>query len=229
MQTPFWLNNPTILLDGNSVSEVWPTPGMDANQKLNAITRLVVLLSVLGYLVTQNSRIIVTCLVTLVAIAILQYTQRESVTKADLQEAAKEGFETLSAGQLAAINYTRPSAENPVMNVLLPEIQDNPTRPAAEPAFNPVVEKDINRKTQEFVVNQFDDKQGIDERLFKDLGDQFNFDMSMHQWYATPNTTVPNDQKSFAEFCYGDMISCKEGNGLACTQQMPPHWINGNN
>jgi hypothetical protein len=228
MQTPFWLNNPTILLNGDSVSQVWPTQGMDANQKLNAITRLVLLLSLLGYLVTQNSRIIVTCFVTLVAIVILQYTQKESITKNDLHKVVKEGFETLNAGQLAAINYTRPSVSNPVMNVLLSEIHDNPTRPAAEPAFNPVVEKDINKKTQEFVVSQFDDKQGIDKRLFKDLGDKYEFDMSMHQWYATPSTTIPNDQKSFAEFCYGDMKSCKEGNSLACTQQMSPHWINGN-
>lgn len=229
MQTPFWLNNPTILLDGDSVTQVWPTPDMNVNQKMNAITRLVLLLSVLGYLVTENSRIIITCLATLVAIIILQYTQKESVSKKELREAVKEGFETLNAGQLAAINYTRPSDTNPLMNVLLPEIHDNPSRPAAEPAFNPIVEKNINKKTQQFVVNQFDNKQGIDQRLFKDLGDQFEFDKSMHQWYATPSTTIPNDQKSFAEFCYGDMKSCKEGDSLACTQQMPPRRIDGNN
>jgi hypothetical protein len=50
--------------------------------------------------------------------------------------------------------------------------------------------------------------------------------MSMRQWYSTPNTKVMNDQKEFAEFCYGDMISCKEGNELACTRNAPPHWIN---
>ena len=229
MQTPFWLNNPLILFDSNSISQVWPTPEMDANQKLNAITRLVILLSILGYLITQNSRIIITCLVTLVAIGILQYAQKDKVTKKDIQEAAKEGFETLNAGQLASINYIRPNVNNPVMNVLLPEIQDNPKRPSAEPAFNPVVKNDINKKTQEFVVNQFDNKQNIDQRLFNDLGDQFNLDMSMRQWYTMPNTSIPNDQKSFAEFCYGDMISCKEGNELACTQRMPPHRINGDN
>jgi len=53
------------------------------------------------------------------------------------------------------------------------------------------------------------------------------FDRSMVQFNATANTTIPNDQKSFAEFCYGDMISCKEGNALACTRSAPPNWING--
>ena len=113
------------------------------------------------------------------------------------------------------------------MNVLLPQIQDEPNRPPAAPAFNPVVVEDINKKTQEMVVNNFDDKKGIDERLFKDLGDSFQFDRSMIQFNATANTTIPNDQKSFAEFCYGDMISCKEGNELACSRSMPPNWTNG--
>jgi hypothetical protein len=51
----------------------------------------------------------------------------------------------------------------------------------------------------------------------------------MIHFNATANTQIPNDQKSFAEFCYGDMTSCKEGNEMACTQSMPPHWINGTN
>jgi hypothetical protein len=43
----------------------------------------------------------------------------------------------------------------------------------------------------------------------------------MRNFYSTPNTTIPNDQKAFAEFCYGDMISCKEGNPIACAQWEP--------
>ena len=113
------------------------------------------------------------------------------------------------------------------MNVLLPQIQDDPNRAAAAPAFNPIIEKEINKSVENSVVANFDDKTGIKERLFKDLGDQFDLDMSMRQWYSTASTTVPNDQRSFADFCYGDMISCKEGNALACTRSMPPNWING--
>lgn len=229
MQSSFWLNNPLILINSNNINQVWPTKEMDANEKLNSITRLVIFLSILGYLVTKNIRILVTCCFTLIAIAILHFAQQQSNNKNLLKSSAKEGFETLSKSQLEQINFTKPSENNPLMNVLMPEIQDNPNRPQAQPAYNPIVEQDINKKTQDFVVNQFDDKQGINDKLFKDLGDKFEFDMSMHQWYATPNTTIPNDQKTFAEFCYGDMISCKEGDSLACTRSMPPHRIDGGN
>ena len=124
-------------------------------------------------------------------------------------------------------NFTEPNAGNPLMNVLLTEIDDNPNRKMAAPAFHPVVEKDLNKSTKDMVAANFNDPT-IDERLFKDLGDNFNFDKSMRQFYANPSTTVPNDQQGFAEFCYADMISCRDitNNELACTRNMPPRWTN---
>jgi hypothetical protein len=124
-------------------------------------------------------------------------------------------------------NYTEPTIRNPAMNVLLPEINENPNRGEAAPAFIPIVEADINEKTKQFVTKNFNDPT-IDERLFNDLGDNFTFDRSMHTWYATPNTTIPNDQQSFAEYCYGDMIACRDedNNELACIRNMPPRWTN---
>ena len=91
------------------------------------------------------------------------------------------------------------------MNVLLPEIQYDPQRKAAAPAFNPVVEKAINAK----VANP---------KLFLDLGDNIAFDSSMRNFYSTAATTVPNDQTAFAEFCYGTMPSCRGGDYLQCSK-----------
>lgn len=227
MQDTFWLNDPTILFNKDSVGQVWPARDMSANEKLNAITRLVILLTILGYLVTGNFRVVVTGVVTIVAVAVLKYLKKDVELKDNVTKAAKEGFSTLDRDTLDKLRFEKPTAENPLMNVLLTQIHDEPKRPAAAPAFNPVVVEDINKKTQEMVVNNFDDKKGIDDRLFKDLGDSFQFDRSMIQFNSTANTTIPNDQKSFAEFCYGDMISCKEGNELACSKSMPPNWING--
>jgi hypothetical protein len=227
MQDTFWLNDPTILFNKDSVGQLWPARDMSANKKLNAITRLVILLTILGYLVTGNSRVIVTGVVTIVAVALLKYLKKDEELKDTVKKAAKEGFSTLDRDTLEKLRFEKPTAKNPMMNVLLPQIQDEPNRPAAAPAFNPIIVEDINKKTQEMVVNNFDDKNGINDKLFKDLGDSFQFDRSMIQFYSTANTTIPNDQKSFTEFCYGDMISCKEGNELACSRSMPPNWING--
>ena len=47
MQSPFWLNDPTILFNRNKIGELWPTPNMSSNDKLNAVSRLVIILSIL--------------------------------------------------------------------------------------------------------------------------------------------------------------------------------------
>ena len=39
----------------------------------------------------------------------------------------------------------------------------------------------------------------------------FGRNISSRQFYTNPSTTIPNDQESFAKWCYGDMPSCKDG------------------
>lgn len=219
MTTPFWLNDPTILFKNKYILQLWPTENMNLELKLNAISRLIILFTILGYILTNTFKIIVTGLVTLVVIILLYKFKTEKK-----HPEPKESFTNLNLYNAIKGNLTMPTEINPAMNVLLPQIQDNPSRSEAAPAYNKFVEADINNSTKEFVRKQFDDPD-IDSKLFSDLGDNFQFDQSMRSWYATPNTTVPNDQKSFAEFCYGDMVSCKEGHELACSRNHP-RWTN---
>ena len=228
MSTTFWLNDPSILINKEHILKLWPLEEMDNNDKLNAITRLIIILTVLGYLLTKTPKILVTGFVTLLAIIILQRANVLKTNKDEIVKAGKEAFTSPKYYEMMKNKFTEPSVNNPAMNVLLPQISDDPKRKEAAPAYNPVVEKEINKATEEFVTNNFDDPE-IANKLFKDLGDNYVFNNSMWNWYATPNTKIPNDQAGFAEFCYGDMISCKENNGMACLQNMPPHRINGTN
>ena len=219
MPTPFWLQNPNVLFNSQ---QIWPVHGMTFEEKLNAITRLILGLTVLGYFATRTIKIPLTGLATLGAIVLLYFAhQRQTATT------AVEGFTDTDLYKMLRPNYTEPSVTNPVMNVLLPEISDNPLRKPAAPAYLPVIESTINEQTKLMVAQNFNDP-NIDERLFKDLGDNFNFDQSMRAWHPMPSTTVPNDQQSFADYCYGDMISCRDTNNneVACTRSMPPRWTN---
>lgn len=228
MSTTFWLNDPSILIRKEHILKIWPLEDMDNNGKLNSITRFIIIMTILGYLITQTSKILITGIVTLGAIVILQRANFWKKKKENIIKASKEAFTNPKYYEIMRDKFTEPSVNNPAMNILLPQISDDPKRKAAAPAYNPLVEKEMNKATKEFVTSNFDDPE-IDNRLFKDLGDNYIFNNSMWNWYATPNTTIPNDQGGFAEFCYGDMISCKENNGMACMQNMPPHWINGTN
>jgi len=222
MSVEFWLNDPKILLKNSELKKIWIKKDMNLNDKLNIITRLVLLLSFVGYMVTSDIRILIAMAVTLIVIVAIYKMKSKPQLKSILKK--REGFDNFVKNVKKSVKYTEPTKKNPLMNVMLPEIQYNPKREEAEP-YSEKVENDINEKAKEMVVENFG-VPGIDKRLFKDLGDNFEFDRSMRNWYTTANTRVPNDQKSFAEFCYGDMISCKEVNENALTRSYPPQWIN---
>ena len=113
---------------------------------------------------------------------------------------------------------TKPTKTNPLMNVTLPEINENPNRAPANESYLPDTIKQINNDVKENIIKTND----LDPRLFKDLGDQMNFEQSMRQFYTTASTTTPNDQGAFINFCYGDMKSCKEDNSV-CTGNIPTY------
>jgi hypothetical protein len=214
--TAFWLEDPIVLFQQPSVKELWPMPDMCRVRKLNAVSRMVILMTVIGYAISRRTAILVSGVVAL-AITAIVWLKGKSSNDVDV-----EGL-TSMVGNKKALNdlvgapvMTAPKDNNPLMNVLIPQINDDPKRPPAEPAYDVDVEKQINEKAQDFVVEQFNNDPKIRELLFSDLPDKMTFDQSMRNFYATPNTTVPNDQGAFAQFCYGEAISCKENNALAC-------------
>ena len=198
----FWFQHPEVLIQN---FDLWPMADMDFERKLNAISRLIILLSVIGFLYTKNIRILIAGLITLGVIVFLH--------KERGNQKVKEGF---TIQDLIPNNYYNSNSKNPMGNVLLPEIQDNPERAEAPPAFS---NEEINKNTQKMIQEQHPDFPDIDERLFKDLGDSFEFHNSMIPFNSAPNTQIPNDQNAFAKFCYGDMPSCKSGDEVACLQR----------
>ena len=52
--TDFWINDPTILLNKNYITEIWPNNNYNLARKLNAITRTIIILTILGYFLTKS-------------------------------------------------------------------------------------------------------------------------------------------------------------------------------
>ena len=244
--TAFWLQDPTVLFNNTGITQIIPTSDMNRDAKLNAISRLIILMTLLGYLFTMSIKLLLLGAIALAMIALLHTAQSNATATGSNATGSnatatgtaspngdkKEGFANYAnynTGRRRMVNHAQPSAlsfqaptpQDPLMNVLLTDIKDRPTRPAAEPAFNPQVEHEINETTQQFVVQDLGSNPNLEDRLFRDLGDNFEFNNSMRSYFATPNTKIPNDQHAFAEYCYGSMISCKEGNMMACARANP--------
>ena len=209
-KTKFWIYDPYVLLDKSKVFDLWPLESMTREEKLNAISRFVLYATILGVFLFRNLKLFLTGIITLVVLVgtyfILNNRENSKLKEAFSDQKLYEKFKT---------NYTNPSVKNPIMNVLLPEIQDKPERLAAAPSYNKAVEEEINNSTKEIIKQNFND-QSVEEKLFSDLGDKFQFEQSMRQFYSTANTRVANNQKEFAQFCYGNMASCKDGDVEQC-------------
>ena len=205
--TDFWLENPNIILNKNYITEIWPNDNFDLARKLNAITRIILIMAILGYYLTKSPYIPVSGFVSVFVLVII-YKSKNKITIREglLNNRNEESNNDLK--EILKTEFTMPTKKNPVMNVLLNEYTDNPKRKPAAPSYNDEVHKEMNKNS----------KTDVDERLFKNLGDNISFENSMRNFYAMPNTQIPNNQRDFALFCYGNMPSCKDGDGLQCSK-----------
>lgn len=233
--TVFWTTKPGILISSSNIKQILPTRAMTYIEKLNAITRLTILITVLAYGLTGSIRSVIVGTLTIGIILIIHsyyvrtgrklfipFTQKE--TNGDQVEGfsghTSEKTHIANASDLSAglgAQFSQPTPTNPLSNVLLTDIQDNPDKKSAPPAYQDKVYADINQNTMDMVKQTNKSFPGIEDKLFGSLGEKFNFDMSMHQFYSTPNTRVSNDQGAFAQYCYGNMTSCKDGDVLMCS------------
>lgn len=224
----FWLEDPAVLMKHDELTKIWPLSTSTTNEKLNALTRFVVILTFISYVASSKStkaKVIISGLVTLMAIIAFYYIKKQDMIQKLIDVTKREGFSNSSHIKESDALVTEPKSCNPMMNVMLHEIHDNPERKPAAKSFHPEVEEKINEATKEFVTSNFDGP-SVRSKLFDDLGDSFTFDRSMRAWHPTANTQIPNDQKGFAEFCYGGMVSCKDGHELACVRSAPHRWMN---
>lgn len=221
----FWINNPYILIDSQEITKLWPLEYMNQNEKLNAVSRLIILLTIIGTVITKNINILISGVVCIFIIIVFNLLQNRKLDNKDLTKIT-EGFSNPDLYNTLKHNFTNPNKDNPLMNVNLTEIQDNPERLDAAPSYNKMVEKNINESTKEF-IKQSSDNKDIKDKLFNSLGDNlgndFEFEQSMRQFYTTANTRVCNNQTAFANFCYGNMASCRDGDVEKCIKNNPRH------
>jgi hypothetical protein len=59
-----WYDNPALLFSTKYITELYPKENMTQEQKLNAITRVITFVTLLGYLFTLNLRILVVGFIT---------------------------------------------------------------------------------------------------------------------------------------------------------------------
>ena len=201
MSSKFWLYDPSILLKKEEMFNFWPNNKQSMDEKLNAVTRSIIVLTTLGYLSTKSFNILVSGIVTLIVVVALYKTKnQENFDMIDRSKKANNMLNNINIDKLAK-ELTKPTNDNPFMNYMPTDYLNNPDKPPALPLFN--------NKVKNLADNAAFSH--LDPRLLNTLGDAMEYDTFARNFHTMPVTTNPGDQKAFAEFCYGNMKSCKEG------------------
>ena len=110
--------------DKNYITEIWPNSNFDLARKLNAITRIIIIMAILGYFLTKSPYIPISAVVSLIVLVIIY--------KSKGKDSIKEGFKSeflepdKELNKILQKEFTMPTKKNPVMNVLMNEYKENP-------------------------------------------------------------------------------------------------------
>jgi hypothetical protein len=212
---PFWTENPNILFQSSYITEFFPVDYMTYEQKLNAVSRMVIVLTFISFVYSQKVQVLGICALSLFLVFLMFYFHKQNTGKHVRFGEDKEGF---SGDSPDPKFFDLPDSSNPVSNVLLPDYEYNPRKKPAPPAFTKSASESILKNAKQMVQEANPDQPNISEKLFANLGEELKFEQSIRPFHSTASTTIPNDQSAFADFCYGSMVSCKEGNMFACVK-----------
>jgi hypothetical protein len=197
---------------------------MSFESKMNAISRIVIVLSTLGFIFTMKPHFLIMGIITLaIILSIYKYRKQTIVTNIKENFAQRKNKNQNKNRDSALItnpvtldsvlrnNFHPTTKQNPFGNVLLTDIMDEPLRKAAAPSFNPDVYEDITRAVKKQTQMLNPGIKNTNKQLYGDLYDNYQMDTDMMQrFYSTANTRVESDQGAFSTFLYGNMPSAKE-------------------
>ena len=213
MTYTFWSNDLTVLFN----TTLWPTQHMTFEEKMNSISRLVILMTILGFVFTRNIQLLIIGLITLAIIFTLYNVRKRQLISSEgfknplkSKTTNKTTTNPITLDTVLRSNFHPTTKQNPFGNVLITDIGDHPERRAAPPSFNPDVYDDINASVKKQTQMLNPTIVNTNKQIYGDLYDNYQLDNSMMRFYSTANTRVDSDQGAFAKWLYSDYPSGKE-------------------
>jgi len=207
LKTPFWYDDPSVLITPGSFFEIFPSRKYDMTRKLNALVRLSLYYAVIMYVYQKDRKYLVIPLIALGVTWLVYYKQEDSQKQQIYKQSVNNQLQDLVKLNDLQTECQVPTKDNPFMN---PEIKDfgndEPAKPKSCPSYNSV---GVQRRVEDL----------FNEDLYRDVTDIFGKENSQRQYYTVPGSQIPNDQGGFAQWLYGTPKTCKEGNKTACLSQ----------
>jgi hypothetical protein len=191
----FWLNQPDILFKYPNIKQVIPSDNLSVSENLNALSRVTILLSLVGYAFIKRKVVLYLGLIIL-GVIVLYYKMN------------KEGFSEFHTGPIH-INNNNPLGNSLVNEIPKPIYNKNvitaePGRPETNHIDYLGSEKNIHDTTKKAILEINSSNNDIG-KIFDGLSGELNFENNMRSFY----TIVDNDQSKFLDYCFKDLPSDK--------------------
>jgi hypothetical protein len=200
---PFWYNDFTVLYDPELITQFYPSKEMNIVEQLNACVRCAFYFSILLFIYKGSTSVFY---IPIIALGVTYYIWNRI-------PADKLKFNERFNGSVA-INRLSPTYNNPFMNPNLVVHDPNTFLDKSKK----VVKFDVNHHIDDIkdtaIKGEVENK--FNARLYQGVSDVFNNENSQRQFYHVPSRTYPNDQGTFAKWCWGLDKTCKAGDWPAC-------------
>ena len=213
----FWLNDLSIIISKDHYLEVIPFANMKFNDKLNSIFRLSIYYFVIMTIIKKNMHYIFIPVVVGIITIILYKNYRkvhnisesnENSSNNNNSNNSNDSNSNISSNNNSGVDGCRlPSNENPFMNPTFLDYSSGNLQQSCS-SYNNSVVRDL-------------EKVYYNEDLYENNFDIYGKEHSARQFYTMPVNSIINDQGAFAEWCYGRPPTCKEGNGIQCSVNLP--------
>jgi len=172
MENKFWTQNFSILFKNNNWLKFIPTNKMNNIEKLNSMARYFLYLGVILYFFKNDKKYLI---LGLMGMVFTIYLYKNNY---------KENFND---------NCTKPTQNNPFMNVLVNEYNDDKSAPC---------KLDTPEKIEDF-------NQKKNFNLYKNVSDIFERE-NFERHFTVPTKDYINNQTEFAKWLYSNDTLCKE-------------------
>jgi hypothetical protein len=191
----FWLNQPDILFKYPNIKQVIPSDTLSISENLNALSRVTIILSLIGYAFIKRKVVLYIGLIIL-GVIVLYYKMN------------KEGFSEFHTTPIH-INNNNPlgnslANENPPSIYNTNIVTSEPGKPETTSIDYLGSEKNINDTTKKTILEMNSSNKDIG-KIFNGLSGELNFENNMRSFY----TIADNDQSKFLDYCFKDLPSDK--------------------
>lgn len=204
-QERIWYKDPRGFMRDDRIASFVPSPAFTPVEQLNAVMRFAIYYALFAFVFKRSYTVFYVPLVT-AAVTFMLHAADTSGARS-----ARERMNALDVERdpVSRKLCTRPTRDNPFMNVLVSDYSRFPERPSA----CDISRADVSDRAE----------RNFSHNLYRDSDDVFDRRTSSRPFYTTASTTIPNDQDGFARWLYGTGPTCKEGMGDACAARLHRH------